>query len=307
MAATSSRTGAVSRILTAAAQWAGRARAVSQPLSPPLSLSLTLSFALTLALVVVSAEPARAADVVRIGSTPGVTSDAVAAVVDEARAQGLEVKLIEFTDWTLPNEAVNNGDIDLNFFQHQAFLNNAIKERGYRLELIGLGLLQNIGLYSNRIPSLDALPERAKVAIANDPVNQGRGLLLLQKAGLIELRHGRATGASVDDIIANPKKLSFFEIEGPQLIHSLPDVDLAAVWPSYFVNAGRREQAGKALIYSGIDDTYYAMGFVARADRADQPKLRRFVEVFQTSTKVRQVIDERFDHNRSLYTLPWLK
>ncbi len=271
------------------------------------TLATSLALALGLAVSAASSLPAVAADVVKIGSTPGVTSDAVAALVEEARGKGLEVKLIEFTDWTLPNEAVNNGDIDLNFFQHQAFLNNAIKERGYRLELIGLGLLQNIGLYSNRIQSLDALPDRAKVAIANDPVNQGRGLLLLQKAGLIELRNGRAAGASVNDIVANPKKLTFFEIEGPQLIHSLPDVDLAAVWPSYFVNAGRREQAGKALIYSGIDDTYYAMGFVARADRADQPKLRQFVELFQTSPKVRQVIDERFDHNRSLYTLPWLK
>ncbi len=250
---------------------------------------------------------AHAADVVRIGSTPGATADAITAAIDDARAQGLEVKLIEFTDWTLPNEAVNNGDIDLNFFQHQAFLDNAIRERGYQLKLIGLGLLQNIGLYSDRHGSLAALPEGAKVAIANDPVNQGRGLLLLQKAGLITLRQGKATGATVNDVVTNPKKLRFYEIEGPQLIHSLPDVDLAAVWPSYFVNAGRRDQAGKALLYSGIDDTFYAMGFVARSDRADSPALRRFVEVFQSSASVRAAIDERFNHDRNLYTLPWLR
>ncbi|RMX07696.1 MetQ/NlpA family ABC transporter substrate-binding protein [Corticibacter populi] len=246
-----------------------------------------------------------ASEIVRVGSTPGATSDAVEALVAEAREQGLDVRLIEFTDWTLPNEALNNGDIDLNFFQHQAFLENAVRERGYRIELIGLGLLQNIGLYSNRIRSLDAIPDGARVSVPNDPVNQGRGLLLLQKAGLITLRNGEDTGATVNDVVGNPKHLRLFEIEGPQLIHSLQDVDLAVVWPSYFVNAGKKEQASEALVYSGIADTYYAMGFAARSDRKDEPRLRRFVELFQNSPKVREVIDARFDHNKNLYTLPW--
>lgn len=84
------------------------------------------------------------AAVIKVGSIPGATSDAVQALIPEGKKQGLDIQLVEFTDWTLPNEAVNNGDIDVNFFQHQAFLNNAIKERGYDLELIGLGLLQTL-------------------------------------------------------------------------------------------------------------------------------------------------------------------
>ena len=248
---------------------------------------------------------AHAAEVVKVGSTPGVTSDAVQALVPEARAAGIDLQLVEFTDWTLPNEAVNNGDIDLNFFQHQAFLNNAIKERGYALQLVGLGLLQNIGIYSNRIQRLQDVPEGAKVSVANDPVNQGRGLLLLQKAGLIKLRQGNAVGASVNDVVENPKKLRFYEIEGPQLIHSLQDVDLAVVWPSYFVNAGKKEQASRALLYSGIDETFYAMGFVARKDRAQDPKIARFIKLFQQSAKVREVVSARFNNDPKLYTLPW--
>ncbi len=246
-----------------------------------------------------------AADVIRIGATPGVNADAVEAVAAEARAQGLEVKLVEFTDWTLPNEAVSNGDIDLNFFQHQAFLNNAIKERGYPLQMVGLGLLQNIGIYSNRIQRLQDVPVGAKVSVANDPVNQGRGLLLLQQAGLIKLRQGKAAGASLNDVVENPKKLRFYEIEGPQLIHSLQDVDLAVVWPSYFVNAGRKEQASQALLYSGIEDSFYAMGFVARKDRAQDPKIARFVRLFQQSPQVREVVAARFNNDPKLYTLPW--
>ena len=144
-----------------------------------------------------------------------------------------------------------------------------------------------------------------KVSVANDPVNQGRGLLLLQKAGLIKLRQGNAVGASVNDVVENPKKLRFYEIEGPQLIHSLQDVDLAVVWPSYFVNAGKKEQASRALLYSGIDETFYAMGFVARKDRAQDPKIARFIKLFQQSAKVREVVSARFNNDPKLYTLPW--
>lgn len=188
---------------------------------------------------------AHAAEVVKVGSTPGVTSDAVQALVPEARAAGIDLQLVEFTDWTLPNEAVNNGDIDLNFFQHQAFLNNAVKERGYQLAFIGLGLLQNIGIYSNRYQRLADVPEKARVAVANDPVNQGRGLLLLQKAGLITLRNGSAVGASVHDVVENPKKLRFFEIEGPQLIRALDDLDLVVVWPAISSTLARRRRRAR--------------------------------------------------------------
>ena len=148
-------------------------------------------------------------------------------------------------------------------------------------------------------------PSEARVAVANDPVNQGRGLLLLQKAGLITLRNGSAVGASVHDVVENPKKLRFFEIEGPQLIRALDDLDLVVVWPSYFVNAGKKAQASQALLYSGIADTFYAMGFVARSDRAQDAKLRKLVQLYQNSEAVRQTISQAFGHDPKLYTLPW--
>lgn len=107
------------------------------------------------------------------------------------------------------------------------------------------------------------------------------------------------------DITDNPKQLRFYEVEGPQLIRSLPDVDLAVLWPSYFVSAGKKEQASKALAYSGIADRFYAMGFVSQASRADDPKLRKFVQVFQNSAAVKQAISQQFNNDPKLYTLPW--
>ena len=272
-----------------------------------MNFTINRRIASTLAILALasSAQLVQAAGKIKVASTPGATSDAVKAAIAEAKTQGLDVELVEFTDWTVPNEAVNNGDVDLNFFQHQAFLNNAIKERGYKLQFIGFGLLQNIGIYSDRHKSLKDVPNKAQVAIASDPVNQGRGLLLLQKAGFIRLRTGDAPGATVADVSDNPKQLRFYEVEGPQLIRSLPDVDLAVLWPSYFVSAGKKEQASKALAYSGIADRFYAMGFVSQAGRADDPKLRKFVQVFQNSAAVKQAISQQFNNDPKLYTLPW--
>lgn len=248
---------------------------------------------------------AHAADKLRIGVLPGVYADAINAAAKDAKAQGIDVTVTEFTDWTTPNVAVDNGDLDINFFQHQPFLDNAIKKNGYKLGSAGVSFLANIGLYSLKHQSVAQVPQGGKVGIANDPVNQGRGLLLLQKAGLITLRNGSAVGASVHDVVENPKKLRFFEIEGPQLIRALDDLDLVVVWPSYFVNAGKKAQASQALLYSGIADTFYAMGFVARSDRAQDAKLRKLVQLYQNSEAVRQTISQAFGHDPKLYTLPW--
>ena len=248
---------------------------------------------------------AHAADKLRIGVLPGVYADAINAAAKDAKAQGIDVTVTEFTDWTTPNVAVDNGDLDINFFQHQPFLDNAIQKNGYKLGSAGVSFLANIGLYSLKHKSVAQVPQGGKVGIANDPVNQGRGLLLLQKAGLITLRNGSAVGASVHDVVENPKKLRFFEIEGPQLIRALDDLDLVVVWPSYFVNAGKKAQASQALLYSGIADTFYAMGFVARSDRAQDAKLRKLVQLYQNSEAVRQTISQAFGHDHKLYTLPW--
>ena len=107
-------------------------------------------------------------------------------------------------------------------------------------------------------------------------------------------------------MVANPKKLRFVEIEGPQLVRAVSDVDLAQGDPAHYVNAGRADFAGQALIYSGIGDRAYAIRFVTRADRADDPEIAQFVAIYQTSPAVRARIDASFAHNSSLYALPWL-
>ncbi len=243
----------------------------------------------------------------RIGVTPGALADSVEVAAGEARKQGIDVKVVEFTDWTTPNVALASGDLDVNYFQHQAFLDNAVKERGYKFKSVALGVLSNIGLYSSRVKRFDELKEGARIGVASDPVNQGRGLLLLQKAGLIKLRDGVGAKGSVNDIVANPRKFKLIEVEGPQLVRALDDVDLAQGYPAHFVNAGKPQIAGAGLLYSGLDDTYFAIRFVTRDDNAADPRIARFVKIYQDSAAVRKQLNTSYAGNEKLYSLPWLK
>lgn len=251
---------------------------------------------------------ASAADTLKIAVTPGV-ADPVKVAAAEAKKQGIDVKIIEFNDWVSPNAALDAGDVDANYFQHQAYLDQVVRDAGYKIHSLkeGLGVLPNIGLYSKRIKNLNELKDGATVAVANDPVNLGRGLLLFQKAGLIKLKPNVGDKASLFDIIDNPKKLKFVELEGPQLVRSLDDVDLAEGFPQHFVFAGQAQLAGNALIYSGIDDVNYAWVFVVKDKVAVKPELLKFIQIYQTSPEVLAAINKTFANNPRLYTLAWKK
>lgn len=269
---------------------------------PPLSLS-QLARALAGACALLAA-PAWAD--LTIGVTPGALADSVQIAAAEARAEGQKVTVIEFSDWTTPNLALANGDLDLNYFQHQAFLNNALAETGYALTSVALGILPNIGLYSERYDNLDAIPQGARVAVASDPVNQGRGLALLRQAGLIDYPESLGVQAGVDDITANPRALQLIEIEGPQLVRAIADVDLAQGYPNHYVNAGRRDFARQALLYSGLSDSDFAIRFVARSDRAADAEIARFIALYQNSAAVRAQIHASNAEDSALYSLAWL-
>ena len=259
---------------------------------------------LVVAAVLSLAAMAAQAEKLRVGVVPGAYADAVNVAAAEAKAQGIDVTVIEFSDWTTPNVALDAGDIDLNFFQHCPFMENAEKQKGYRFAIVGLGILQNLGLYSLKHKSFDAIPVGGTVAIANDPVNQGRGLLLLQKAGLIKLKDEVGFLGTLDDITQNPKKLTFTEVEGPQLARITGDVDLAQGYPHFIVAAGTFDPTS-GLVYTGIEDKLFAVSFVTKAARKDDPIVTRFVQIFQNSEAVKRQIHKSFANSDKLYVLAW--
>ncbi|MGY5802184.1 MetQ/NlpA family ABC transporter substrate-binding protein [Rhizobium sp. LEGMi12c] len=255
--------------------------------------------------ILLAATGAVQAETIKVGVVPGVYADSIEAVIPEAKAKGLDIQVVEFSDWTTPNIALQSGDIDVNYFQHQPFLNNAIKERGYDFVSAGIGVLANIGIYSLKHKDFADVPENGKVAIANDPVNQGRGLLLLQKAGLIKLKDGVGFKGTLDDIVDNPKKLTFNEVEGPQLARVTGDVDLAQGYP-HFIVASKAFDPSSGLIYSGVDDKQFAIIFAVQKQKADDPGIKQLVAIYQNSPAVRAAIGKAFANDQKLYTLPWL-
>ncbi len=227
----------------------------------------------------------------KVGTSGGPVADIMNFAAERARQQDLDVQVVEFSDWVTPNEALANGDIDTNLFQHIPFLNAAIKARGYKLTPVAPTYVLPVGLFSNKVTSFDQVPENATVAIANDPVNGARGLQLLQKAGLIALKPGVADAATILDITSNPKSLRFRELEAAQLPRALDDVVLGQVSISYLMLSGGDPE--KALIADGFGDPHYALQFVVRTDRKDDPEIAKFIAVYR-SPEVKEYIGRKY-------------
>lgn len=213
---------------------------------------------------------------------------------EEAKAQGLNVKLVEFSDWNTPNITLNHGDIDANFFQHQPFLDNAKKETDFKIKAFDVGAATHVGLYSKKYKSFAELPDQAKVVIPNDPVNQGRALQLLQQAELIGLQQPDNFLSGLKDIATNPKKLQFIEVEGPQTARAIDEADLAFGYPHY-LRLAKTADPESALLFDSNTDKRFAILFAVREDYEDvDGKLRKFVNIYQNSPKVKAALDADF-------------
>jgi len=249
--------------------------------------------AVIIGLVVWNQQQKSASDELVIGISPSFAKPLQVAA-DEAKQQGLNVKLVEFSDWNTPNITLNHGDIDANFFQHQPFLDNAKKETDFKIKAFAKGAATHVGLYSKKIKSFDELKDNAKVVVPNDPVNQGRALLLLQQAKLITLKDPKNYLSSLKDIATNPKNLHFVEVEGPQTARAIDDVDLAFGYPHY-LRLAKTADPEQALLFDSNTDTRYAILFAVRDDYQDKnDKLKKFVEIYQNSAKVKQALDADF-------------
>ncbi|HQS09924.1 MAG TPA: MetQ/NlpA family ABC transporter substrate-binding protein [Xanthobacteraceae bacterium] len=192
--------------------------------------ALTLSFVLTNA--------AAFAETISVGVTPGPHAQILEAVKPIAAKQGLDIRIVEFSDYVVPNTALDAGEIQANSFQHQPYLDNQVTDRGYKIVSVAQTVNFPIGIYSKKFKSLDDLPVGATIAIPNDPTNGGRVLLLLADKGYIKLRADVGFKPSVADIIENKKKFKIVEIDAAQLPRSLPDVDAAGINTNYAKEAG---------------------------------------------------------------------
>lgn len=248
-------------------------------------------------LLATSAYAQNAKLIVATATSPATRGLEIAA--QEAKKHGLDVQIIEFTDWLAPNTAVANGEADVNHFQHRPFLEQSERAGGFDLEPIAQGYTTTIGLYSKKIQSLDELRDGAKVAIAHDPINTARSLLTLQEAGLIQLKDGGTPTSDVNDIMDNPKKLDIVQIDGPAIARSFDDLDAAVTYATFVKLAGLDVHSP---IYREKDNSPYDFVWATLPARAQDANIHQFIEIYRTTPAVKQAVLDAFD---GLVGFPW--
>ena len=232
---------------------------------------------------------------IKVGTISGPETELMETAKQVAKEKyGLDVKIIEFTDYIEPNAALSDGSIDANMFQHQPYLDQQIKDRHYKLVAIGKTFVYPMGIYSLKIKTLSEIPAKGSIAIPNDPSNEARALLLLQKAGLIQLKKSAGLFATPVDIAANPKQLQFKELDAAQLARSLPDVDAAVINTNYAVPAGL--SPSRDAIFTEGADSPYANIIVIRENELQDPRMKQLVSAFQSSDvidKAKKIFDDQ--------------
>ncbi len=220
-------------------------------------------------------QPTITQDVLKVGIIGG-PEEKILHVAQKVASEryGLNIKLITFDDYQLPNEALNDGEIDANIFQHVPFLNAQIKAHGFKLIPIAKTFVYPFGFYSHKIKDISQLKDGAIIAIPNDPSNAGRALLLLQKAGLIKLKSGVGQFGTPHDIISNPKNLQFKSLDAAQLPRVLKDADLVGLNDDYVEPAGLT--AEDALLKEGPDSPY-ANAIVVQSKNKDKPVFKKLI------------------------------
>lgn len=197
---------------------------------------------------------------------------------------GLHVKIVTFTDYTMPNQALVDGNIDVNAFQHLPFLQAQMKAHSYDLSPVGKTFLYPMALYSKKIKAMSDLKVGDKIGIPNDPSNEARALLLLQKAKLITLKPNVSIDATPEDVMSNPNHYQLVELDAAQLPRVLNDVTLAAINTNYAIPAGL-SPSKDALFEEGTDSPYVNI-FVARTADQHEKKIQELVAAFQSQAVV---------------------
>lgn len=235
--------------------------------------------------------PALAGGKIKVGIMSD-SEDVWAKVKAIAAKDGLDLDLVVFSDYLLPNAALDAGDLQANAFQHKPFLENQITAKGYKIVPVGATIVSPIGLYSRRVKAVGDLKAGAKIGIPNDPSNGGRALLLLQAQKLIKLKDGVGILPTVLDVTDNPKTLQFREIDAAQLSRSLDDLDAAVINTNYAVEAGLKPGKDSIAIESSVDNPYSNFIAVRETDK-NAPWVPKLVHAYQNDTIRAYITDKR--------------
>jgi D-methionine transport system substrate-binding protein len=231
------------------------------------------------------------AEAIKVGVTPGEHAEIMEKVKEVAAPKGLDIEILEFSDYVVPNQALADGDLNANSFQHQPYLDNQIKDRGFDIVSVGTTITTPMGVYSDKVKSLDELEDGATIAIPNDPTNGGRALLVLASKGLIKVDEAKGLTVTPADVTENPKNIEFTELDAAQLPRSLADVDAAVINTNYALEADLHPKED-AIAIEG-EKSPYANVIAVRAEDKDAPWVKTLVESYHDDS-IKAFINEHF-------------
>jgi D-methionine transport system substrate-binding protein len=246
------------------------------------------SLLVALLLAACSSEPKNGLKVV---ATPVPQAVLLEFVKPQLKEEGIDLIIVETSDYNLPNRALASKKADANFFQHIPFMDEQIKEFGYKIKSIAKIEIEPMGIYSKKITSLKDLKEGAEISIPSDPTNEGRALLLFQKAGLIELKDPKNLQSTPRDIVKNPKKLKFLEVNAAIIPRTLDSVEAAAVNTNFALEAGLDPE--KDALYLEGKDSPYANVIAIRDGDENDPKILALKKAM-TSEKMKEYILKKY-------------
>ena len=229
--------------------------------------------------------------VLKVGATPVPHAEILNHIKDALAKEGVDLQVVEFTDYVKPNLSLNDKELDANFFQHEPYLKKFCEDR--KLELVSLCKvhIEPMGVYSKKVKDIKAIKDGSVIAIPNDPTNGGRALNILAKAGLLKLKDGVGIAATVNDIVENPKTLKIQEAEAAMLPRTLDDVDLAVINSNFAMEA--KLNPTKDAIFIEPKDSPYANIVAVRKGDENRPEIQKLKKALLTDD-VRKFLEDKY-------------
>lgn len=230
-----------------------------------------------------------------IGASPAPHAEILKAAQDLLKEKGYELEIREYTDYVQPNNALEAGDLDANYFQHFPYLEQFNEQYGTKLVSAGTIHYEPFGIYAGKTADLSALADGAKVAVPNDVTNEARALLLLEAQGLIKLKEDAGLNATKNDIVENTKNLEIIEIEAAQIPRSINDVDIAVINGNYAISAGLKVSEALAVEASdSVAATTYGNVVAVREGEEETDAIKALIEVLK-GDDIKKFMEETYE------------
>ena len=232
----------------------------------------------------------------KVGASPVPHKEILEKAKSILKEKGIELEIVEFTDYVLPNQALANKELDANYFQHVPYLEDFSKKNNLNLTYTIKVHFEPLGIYPGKTKSLDKLADGAKIAVPNDPTNEARALLLLEKAGLIKIKAGTGLNATKKDIVENKKNFKIEELDAAQIPRALPDVDVAVINGNYAVEAKLKAGKDSLFIEDAKSEAADKFGNVIAVRKGDENNeaIKTLGEVL-LSSEIKKFIEEKYE------------